>query len=61
MSEFPARQEEVLQQSAQNTQKSLSDEVGQKDAAETALLQKLMEMVMQLFQSRAEVIRAISA
>lgn len=61
MTEHAAREQEVLQQSAQNTQKSLSDEVGQKDAAEAALLQKLMDMVMQLFQSRAEVIRAISA
>lgn len=61
MAEHAAREKEVLQQSAQNTQKSLSDEVGQKDSAEAALLQKLMEMVMQLFQSRAEVIRAISA
>ncbi|WP_095051958.1 cell invasion protein [Pseudomonas sp. Irchel s3b2] len=61
MAEHAAREQEVLQQSAQNTQKSLSDEVGQKDSAETALLQKLMDMVMQLFQSRAEVIRAISA
>ncbi|WP_411741617.1 cell invasion protein [Pseudomonas sp. GL-RE-20] len=61
ISEHAAREKEVLQQSAQNTQKSLSDEVGQKDSAEAALLQKLMEMVMQLFQSRAEIIRAISA
>ncbi|WP_096512732.1 cell invasion protein [Pseudomonas izuensis] len=56
MAEHAAREEEVLQQSAQNTQKSLSDEVGQKDSADAALLQKLMEMVMQLFQSRIEVI-----
>ncbi|HEF4758017.1 TPA: cell invasion protein [Pseudomonas putida] len=61
MAEHAAREEEVLQQSAQNTQKSLSDEVGQKDSADAALLQKLMEMVMQLFQSRADVIRAVSA
>ncbi|WP_433739481.1 cell invasion protein [Pseudomonas putida] len=61
MAEHEAREKEVLQQSAQNTQKSLSDEVGQKDSAEAALLQKLMEMVMQLFQSRADVIRALSA
>ncbi|MGF0236997.1 hypothetical protein ACQR3P_27270 [Rhodococcus sp. IEGM1300] len=52
MNEHAARQEEVLQQSVQSTQKSLSDEVGQKDAADAALLQKLMDMVMQLFQSR---------
>jgi hypothetical protein len=61
MSEHAAREKEVLQQGAQNTQKSLSDEVGQKDSAEAALLQKLMDMVMQIFQSRADVIRAITA
>ena len=61
MTEHAAREKEVLQQSAQNTQKSLSDEVGQKDSAEAALLQKLMDMVMQLFQSRADVIRGITA
>lgn len=61
MAEYAAREKEVLQQSAQNTQKSLSDEVGQKDSAEAALLQKLMEMVMQLFQSRTDVIRALGA
>lgn len=61
LTEFAAREKEVLQQSAQSTQKSLSDEIGQKDSAEAALQQKLMEMVMQLFQSRTEVIRAISA
>lgn len=61
MTEHAAREKEVLQQSAQNTQKSLSDEVGQKDSAEAALLQKLMDMVMQLLQSRADVIRAITA
>lgn len=59
MNEHAAREKEVLMQSAQNSQKSLSDEVGQKDAAEAALLQKLMEMVMQLFQSRSEVIGAL--
>ncbi|WP_160105135.1 cell invasion protein [Pseudomonas izuensis] len=56
MAEHAAREKEVLQQSAQSSQKSLSDEVGQKDSADAALLQKLMEMVMQLFQSRIEVI-----
>jgi invasin C len=56
MTEHAAREREVLQQSAQNTHKSLSDEVGQKDSADAALLQKLMDMVMQLFQSRSEVI-----
>jgi hypothetical protein len=59
MSEHAAREEEVLQQSAQNTQKSLSDEVGQKDSADGALLQKLMDMVMQILQSRVEVIGRI--
>jgi invasin C len=60
MLEHAEREKEVLQQSAQNTQKSLSDEVGQKDSAEAALLQKLMDMVMQLFQSRNEVIGALT-
>lgn len=54
--EHAAREKEVLQQSAHNTQKSLGDEVGQKDSSDAALLQKLMEIVMQLFQSRIEVI-----
>lgn len=52
MAEHAAREKEVLQQSAQNTQKSLSDEVGQKDSADAALLQKFMDIVMQIFQSR---------
>lgn len=56
MAEHAAREKEVLQQSAQNTQKSLSDEIGQKDSADAAMLQKLMDIVMQLFQSRIEVI-----
>ena len=43
MAEHAARQEEVLQQSVQNTQKSLSDEVGAKDSADAALLQKFMD------------------
>ncbi|WP_085723136.1 cell invasion protein [Pseudomonas sp. R37(2017)] len=59
MTEHAAREKEVLQQSAQNTQKSLSDEVGQKDSADAALLQKIMDIVMQLFQSRLEVIRSL--
>ncbi|EXF96153.1 cell invasion protein, SipC/IpaC family [Pseudomonas fluorescens HK44] len=60
IAEHAAREKEVLQQSAQNTQKSLSDEVGQKDSADAALLQKLMDIVMQLFQSRIEVIGALT-
>ena len=60
MNEHAAREKEVLQQSAQNTQKSLSDEIGQKDSADAALLQKLMDMVMQLFQSRAAIIGSVS-
>ena len=59
MSEHAAREEEVLQQSAQNTQKSLSDEIGQKDSADGALLQKLMDMVMQILQSRIDVIKSV--
>lgn len=61
MTEHAAREQEVLQQSAQNTHKSLSDEVGQKDSAEAALLQKLMDMVLQLLQSRAALTGSISA
>lgn len=61
LDEFKARAKGELMQSVQNTQKSLSDEIGQKDAAEAALLQKLMDMVMQLFQSRSDVIRAVTA
>jgi hypothetical protein len=60
MNEHAAREQEVLQQSAQNTQKSLGDEVGQRDSGDAALLQKIMDIVMQLFNSRAEIIRAIS-
>jgi hypothetical protein len=60
ITEHAAREKEVLQQSAQNTQKSLSDEIGQKDSADAALLQKLMDIVMQLFQSRIEVIGALT-
>ncbi|BBP60578.1 IpaC/SipC family type III secretion system effector [Pseudomonas sp. St316] len=61
LGEYAAREKEVLLQSAQNSQKSLGDEVAQKDSADAALLQKLMEMVMQLFQSRSDVIRALTA
>ncbi len=61
MTEHAAREKEVLQQSAQSSQKSLADEIAQKDAAEAALLQKLMDMVMQLLQSRSDVIRAVTA
>ncbi|EPJ85641.1 IpaC/SipC family type III secretion system effector [Pseudomonas sp. CFII68] len=61
LDEFKARAKGELMQSVQNTQKSLSDGIGQKDAAEAALVQKLMEMVMQLFQSRSDVIRAVTA
>lgn len=61
LGEHAAREKEVLQQSSQNAQKSTSEETGKKDSADAALLQKLMEIVMQLFQSRTEVIRAISS
>jgi hypothetical protein len=57
MSEYAAREQEVLQQSAQSTQKSLADEVGQKDSAAAALLQKIMDLVMQILQSRADSMR----
>lgn len=61
MSEHAAREKEMLQQSAQNSQKSLVDEVAQKDSADAALLQKLMDMTMQIFQSRSDVIRSLTA
>lgn len=60
LGEHAAQQKTILQQSAQSTQKSLGDEVGQKDSADAALLQKLMEIAMQLFQSRIEVIGKIA-
>jgi invasin C len=59
ISEHTAREKEVLQQSAQNTQKSLSDEVAQKDSADGALLQKLMDMLMQILQSRVQIIGSV--
>jgi hypothetical protein len=51
-SEHVAREKEVLKQSDQNTSKSLSDEIGQKDSADGALLQKIMEIVQQIMLSR---------
>jgi hypothetical protein len=59
MNEHAAREKEVLMQSAQNSQKSLSDEIGQKDAADAALLQKINDAVAQALQSRSEVIGAL--
>ncbi|PMZ78212.1 cell invasion protein [Pseudomonas sp. FW305-70] len=56
MSEYAAREKEVLQQSAQNTQKSLSDEVAQKDSADRALAQKMMDEMAQISRSRIEVL-----
>jgi invasin C len=56
MSEYAAREKEVLQQSAQNTQKSLSDEVAQKDSADRALVQKMMDEIAQISRSRIEVL-----
>lgn len=61
LTEHAAREKEVLMQSAQSSQKSLADEAGQKDAADAALLQKIMELVMQLFQSRSDVVRGMTA
>lgn len=61
LTEHAAKEKEVLMQSAQSSQKSLGDEVGQKDGADAALLHKMMDMVMQLFQSRSDVIRAVTA
>ncbi|PBJ06903.1 cell invasion protein [Pseudomonas sp. ACN5] len=56
MSVYAAREKEVLQQSAQNTQKSLSDEVAQKDSADRALVQKMMDEIAQISRSRIEVL-----
>jgi len=56
ISEHAAREKEVLQQSAQNTQKSLSDEVSQKDSADRALVQKMMDEIVQISRSRIEVL-----
>lgn len=61
MNEHAAREKETLQQSAQNTQKSLSDEAGQKDSAEAALLQKMMDIFVEILQSGARRILAITA
>lgn len=51
--EYAARERELQQQSAHTITKGLADEVGQKDAADSNLLNKLMEMVLQIMQSRA--------
>lgn len=53
LGEYAARERELQQQSAQTVTKGLADEVGQKDAADANLLNKLMEMVLQIMQSRA--------
>ena len=60
MTEHAAREQEVLQQSAQNTHKSLSDEVAQKDAAEEKLRQQLVEMMAQISQSKIGVIGTVA-
>lgn len=51
--EYAARERELHQQSANTITKGLADEVGQKDAADSNLLNKLMEMVSQILQRRA--------
>jgi len=61
LTEFAAKEKEVLMQSAQSSQKSLADEVSQRDGADAALLQKMMDTVMQIFQSRSDGIRAVTA
>lgn len=61
MNEHAAREKETLQQSAQNTQKSLSDEAGQKDSGDAALLQKMMDIFAEILQSGARRILAITA
>ncbi|RWU17998.1 cell invasion protein [Pseudomonas alkylphenolica] len=53
LDEYAARERELQQQSAHTITKGLADEVGQKDAADSNLLNKLMEMVLQIMQSRA--------
>ncbi|MNG30697.1 hypothetical protein D3C84_1163610 [compost metagenome] len=53
LGEYQARSREVLLQSAQSLVKGLADEVAQKNGGDTSLLNKLMDMVLQLLQSRA--------
>ncbi|WP_095161672.1 cell invasion protein [Pseudomonas sp. Irchel 3F5] len=53
LGEYQARSREVLLQSAQGLVKNLADEVAQKNGGDTGLLNKLMDMVLQLLQSRA--------
>lgn len=61
LTEHAAKEKEVLMQSAQSSQKSLGDEVGQKDASDAALQQKINDAMTQIFQSHSDVIRAVTA
>ncbi|CAK9888329.1 MULTISPECIES: hypothetical protein [Pseudomonas] len=51
--ESSARAEETRQQGQARLGKGLSDEVSQKDGADASLLNKIMEIFMQIMQSRA--------
>ncbi|MDD1016004.1 hypothetical protein [Pseudomonas rubra] len=55
--ESSARAEEARQQAQARLGKGLADETGQKDAADASLLNKLMELFMQIMQSRAATIK----
>ncbi|UUQ66094.1 IpaC/SipC family type III secretion system effector [Pseudomonas fuscovaginae UPB0736] len=59
LDEIAQHEREVLQQSNQNVQKSLADEENQVDARDTALLQKLLDIIQQITQSRNSVIEAL--
>lgn len=59
LDEIAQHERQVLQQSNQNVQKSLADEEGQVDARDSALLQKVMEAIQQIIQSRNSVIEAV--
>ncbi|NWB27414.1 protein IpaC [Pseudomonas gingeri] len=56
--EIAQKEREVLQQSNQGVQKSLGDEEAQIDASTAALLQKLLEIMQQINESRNRVIEA---
>lgn len=59
LDEIAQNERQVLQQSNQNVQKSLADEESQVDARDSALLQKVMEAIQQIIQSRNSVIEAV--
>lgn len=61
MNEHAAREKETLQQHAQSTQRSLSDEVGQKDSDDAVKAQKMQDVYYELLQSGPRRIAAITA